>query len=554
MNRKYFTPSLLSSLACVLVVLLALPSAAPGVQAENIASTSASALNWNAPVRVNDDAGSADQKNPALTIGNDGTLYLAWQDKRANDTSDIYFAKSSNGGATWSTNVKVNTIPDVINSEPPSIAVTKDGIVSVAWRCTRNSNSDICAARSTNGGSTWSAGVRVNDDSGTSLQYRPSLVADPSNAGKVYMAWSDERNFYGDIYFSQSSDGGNSWSANTRVTKDNDIAKQPNLKIDTGGRLYLAWSMIDTLYGYVIFYSNSASGGGSWSNAIEATDGKTNIYNSYPDLAIGDNSHIYIARPASYVRHSNTDIFITRSANLGQTWLDSDKINDDTGLNDHANPAVLAFGSGQLLLVWSDVYAGTSKLYSSLSQDYGVSWSVNEAINDTSYAQDAPKLAINISTQTLYMAYQEAHPGLGWDIVITSTPAPQPIPSITVNYPNGEKGSYFRIIASHIPVDRSWEFRVNGHLVDSGIQMSPLGEIDRILSMSNASYGTYSAEIRVNTGAMTSAGVTNDNSASVVFKLQPGSPLRAKEGTAPIITIPVGIALDKYIYLPSLVR
>ncbi len=63
--------------------------------------------NWGSPVQVNDDTGITDQAFPWIDIKPDGTIDVAWYDKRnsANDDAwDVYIAKSTDGGASFSTN------------------------------------------------------------------------------------------------------------------------------------------------------------------------------------------------------------------------------------------------------------------------------------------------------------------------------------------------------------------------------------------------------------------------------------------------------------------
>lgn len=66
---------------------------------------------WSAPVRVN-DAPANKQWMMALATGSDGTVHAAWYDARSGDTH-VAYAKSIDGGVTWSRNVRVTSIPTV---------------------------------------------------------------------------------------------------------------------------------------------------------------------------------------------------------------------------------------------------------------------------------------------------------------------------------------------------------------------------------------------------------------------------------------------------------
>ena len=88
----------------------------------------------------------------------------------------------------------------------------------------RYSNSDpldIMFARSTDGGLTWSAPVRVNDDTtNTAWQWFGTMSVAPN--GRIDVIWLDTRDDPGglnsSLYYSSSSDAGVTWSANERLS------------------------------------------------------------------------------------------------------------------------------------------------------------------------------------------------------------------------------------------------------------------------------------------------------------------------------------------------
>lgn len=102
---------------------------------------------WSAPIQVSDDVTLGVASNPyngrirpSLAQGTDGTLYAVWADDREgpanhHDTKnyDIYMATSTDGGATWSADQRVNDRPEVHEQTHPSIAVGPAGVL-VVWR------------------------------------------------------------------------------------------------------------------------------------------------------------------------------------------------------------------------------------------------------------------------------------------------------------------------------------------------------------------------------------------------------------------------------------
>ncbi|TLZ67107.1 MAG: hypothetical protein E6K12_04785 [Methanobacteriota archaeon] len=149
----------------------------------------------------------------------DGTVYLTWWDF---GTNNIKFESSADRGQTWSAIVRVN---DLAGSAPggfpqyPLPAMNVDpnsGAIYVSWADSRNGNPDIYLASSTDGGKTWAANQRINDNTDSSMQYMVDLAVD--GTGKVHAAWEDKRLGNWNIFYSNSTDGGQTWSPNVRVS------------------------------------------------------------------------------------------------------------------------------------------------------------------------------------------------------------------------------------------------------------------------------------------------------------------------------------------------
>ncbi len=86
-----------------------------------------------------------------------------------------------------------------------------------------NNKSDVWCRSSSDGGVTWSAAVRVNDDPNTQnfQQWHPAIWCD-KETGKLYVMWMDTRdtptNDSAYIYASYSTDGGATFVANQRIS------------------------------------------------------------------------------------------------------------------------------------------------------------------------------------------------------------------------------------------------------------------------------------------------------------------------------------------------
>jgi hypothetical protein len=75
-------------------------------------ASSANGVSFGAPVRPTDDAAGYDDWLPELAVATDGMVYAAWYDWRdspsdCSGSSNTYITRSTDGGATWAANVRI---------------------------------------------------------------------------------------------------------------------------------------------------------------------------------------------------------------------------------------------------------------------------------------------------------------------------------------------------------------------------------------------------------------------------------------------------------------
>lgn len=166
-------------------------------------------------VQVNDGPPTNAAQAPAIAAAGDA-VFVVWEDSR-NGSLDVYCDRSLDHGATWLPNdVRLDAGGFFGgDSRHPEVAVSGTSVFAT-WDDNRNrGSSDIYFNRSLDAGATWlSSDVRLNTPGFfvAGIAHEPRIVA---QGDAVYVAWTDERNTpgVGDIYCNRSLDRGSTWLA-----------------------------------------------------------------------------------------------------------------------------------------------------------------------------------------------------------------------------------------------------------------------------------------------------------------------------------------------------
>jgi hypothetical protein len=193
-------------------------------------------LTWINPINI--------PNSPAwgtLDVDSNGNLFVGGVNLNTNQIWCIRSTNAKNGGIvpTFDQSTAVNLGGNIVSSEP----INPEGLVGQIFLAVDRSGtgtnnnvymlasvqptgfatgSDIMFVRSTNGGQTFSAPRRVNDDPVNHAKWHWFGALSVAPNGRIDVVWFDTRNAANNtdsqLFYSYSFDGGNIWSPNIAVS------------------------------------------------------------------------------------------------------------------------------------------------------------------------------------------------------------------------------------------------------------------------------------------------------------------------------------------------
>ncbi|MFZ1320303.1 MAG: sialidase family protein [Ignavibacteria bacterium] len=283
---------------------------------------------WEPDVRLTNfaDASYTSFNNARNVASNGNTVHVVWYDNRIDPINyEIYYKRSTNAGVSWGADIRLTN--NTGDSHLPSVSVS-GSVVHVAWQDRRDGNFEIYYKRSTDEGASWGADVRLTNASFES--WHPSVSVTGLN---VHIVWQDRRDVDDEIYYKRSTDGGLSWEADIRLTNNAAISAIPSVSV-SGLLVHTVWSEFRN-GNFEIYYKRSSDGGASWGLDTRLT---TNSSVSNSACVSASDSVVHVTWTDR--RDGNHEIYYKRSSDGGLNWGTDTRLTINSSYSDYPSVTV----------------------------------------------------------------------------------------------------------------------------------------------------------------------------------------------------------------------
>ncbi|MEM9071131.1 MAG: MopE-related protein [Myxococcota bacterium] len=341
---------------------------------------------FSSPVRLDSAGGPAFR--PSLGFAGSNEVSAAWSDFRGGTNfREIYSNHSGNNGASFDGNARVNGSGETSNRDSFGVDLAVSGnnvyVVFEAFETTRRRQ--VYVSRSTDGGETWSTPFQLSTPTAMAfVAATPSVAADGTN---VYVVWRDNRNGSLDIFLRRSSNSGATWQGEQRIdTGDaagSNASTAPQVAAE-GANAYVVW--VDDRDGgsLDIWLNRSTNSGATWLGSAVKLD-----QDAFPHDSI--EPHVVTTGPGQGVvawvdrRSGFPDILALRSDNAFATFSEPVRVDTGTGPGLSASGELSLAADGDLVAAaWSDDRMGMLDVFANYSLDGGVTWQPQDYRMDTS--------------------------------------------------------------------------------------------------------------------------------------------------------------------------
>jgi hypothetical protein len=289
---------------------------------------------------------------PEMKCDSQGNIYVIFAD------DGIWMIKSTDKGNNWTNGIRIEKITPC--SSPKLYIDKNDDLYLIYAKYTKRDEYDqIYYSRSTNRGNSWSKPLKIE----SAYTHCGRLDIAVNTSGVIVAAWEQHNR----LNFSRSTDSGSTWSLPVKISTSAGCGSQLGIAADVNGNFNLVFEKDS------IDFVQSTDNGISWSAPVRiGEDGK------YPCISTDSRGYLYVAW-----LNENDEIYFRSSQDSGATW--SNSVSTGKKGNTHQVPAVAVDSLFNIYLVFTGETSDQASWFSYCDDIYYCR-SINSGTNWTNSA------------------------------------------------------------------------------------------------------------------------------------------------------------------------
>ncbi|MCH2101161.1 MAG: glycoside hydrolase [Planctomycetes bacterium] len=317
-------------------------------------------LNWNAPVRLDDDSNNAPKSTGSRSLTVDGMrIYVAWLDERNGANDDVYFTASLDGGLTFNTNnIRLDDGASPGERDVKDFRIASSGNDIAVLMSVEYVSEELYLTWSNDGGASWEDAVPVTNHNGTADIDDIALAA---SADRAYIAWRD--NF-------TNSMNDSVWFSSFDLKTESFIAQD------------------------IPISSNMQALGGDADNEVE--------------IAV-DDTHIAILFHADSLGSSAEQVRVNLSNDLGSSWIGDQKVGeyDNASAGHDADEGAVLVEDGYVAIAWYDDRTSADQIYAAVADVATGIFSSDHLCSDGIGGVGPPQISGEFGDETLAVTWNQ---------------------------------------------------------------------------------------------------------------------------------------------------
>lgn len=407
-----------------------------------------------------------DCENPKVAVSGNH-VYVIWEDNRDAGFTQVYLRRSDNHGEGFHPGIRLSD-DDNIKASYSKVVCWEDQVHVVWMGEDATSDKQVYYCQSKDGGESFSAPVQMT--SATSESFTPAIAVFENN---IHIVWVDLKDFPSAIrvYYIRSIDGGATWSPETPLGMMATEGYFPKIKAD-GTNIFTTWiNMFAPPATPDIVLIKSIDNGDNWGPV-------TSMYNTNTLIVLPNYSfdaregHLHLAWE-DFRNGTSYQVYYGRSPDDGNSLDPESCLN--SGNDEYKHPEIAAFGE----LVQSCWYNKNDQIEYRRGFNMGQEWEATVIISEMAAKAQNPD--IGAFEDNAYVVWEQENASSDKEIYFRRTASDfsvdefsgsdQAIPHLHQNHPN--PFSTTTSIGFHLPEKTEASIRIYN---STGILIKEIGD------------------------------------------------------------------------------